>query len=269
MVLDIDKWLLYFARYYTDRTCQGYKCYIQVFDAWLTQEGASLTTQVIESYIDELIRVGTKKRTINVQLTVIKSYAKWYASHSNTENPARGIKMLRQDPPDQRVLTEEEYGKVLAIAEGQERDIVAFIGNTGLRVHEFNSLKWSSFTPDFKFLSVIGKKRKVRVVPLNATCQEILQRYKASGNGDGKLAFTRSSRWPVWNMCQRLAKKAGIPHFGPHALRHRFATALMREDISDYKISKVLGHSSPAITEQVYIHFRQQDISGITDCLPN
>jgi len=269
MVLDIDKWLLFCAREYTNRTCGGYRSYIKVFDAWLAKNGGELTTDAINSYIDGLLLTGTKKRTVNVQLTVIKSYCKWYARTFKKENPAQCIKMVKQDPPDQRIVTEEEYAKVLAVAEGQERDIVVFIGNTGLRVHEFNSLRWSNVNPDFKFLSVVGKKRKVRIVPLNPTCQEILRRYKASDTSDGKLPFTRSTRFQVWSMCQRLAKKAGIPHFGPHALRHRFATLLMRQDISDYKISRALGHASPAITEEVYIHFRQQDIYGITDCIPN
>lgn len=266
MVLQIDNWLAFCARYYTASTQVLYRAYIKEFDQFLANDGGVFTTKALDAYIDGKLRDGMKKRTINVRLTVIKSYAKWYASHFQVENPARPIKMLRQDPPNQRVLSEKEYVKVLAVAQGQDRDIIVFLGNTGLRLAEFISLKWSNIDPEFKFLSVVGKGIKPRVIPLNAACQEILRRLPSEVETP---IFVHGSRCRVQRLCKRLAKKAGIPKFGPHSLRHRFATELMRQGVSIYKISKILGHASIAITESVYIHFCQEDTFGITDCLSN
>lgn len=266
MGLQISNWLAFCARYYTARTQELYAAYIKEFDGYLANDGDIFTTQSLDAYIDGKLRDGMKKRSINVRLTVIKSYAKWYASHFHVENQAKPIKMLKQDPPNQRVLSEREYVKVLAIAQGQDRDIIVFLGNTGLRLAEFISLKWANIDPDLKFLSVVGKGNKIRVIPLNDVCREILRRLPQDVETP---IFAHGSRYRVQRLCKRLAKKAGIPRFGPHSLRHRFATELMRQGVSIYKISKILGHASIAITEQIYIHFCQEDTFGITDCLPN
>lgn len=55
--------------------------------------------------------------------------------------------------------------------------------------------------------------------------------------------------------------------FGSHAIRHFFATQLIRKGVSIYKVSKILGHSSVKITESCYIHLVPVDLLGITDVL--
>jgi integrase/recombinase XerD len=266
MSLHVSDWLAFCARHYTARTQELYAAYIKEFDQYLANDGGVFTTKALDAYIDEKLRGGMKKRSINVRLTVIKSYAKWDARTNHVDDPTDSVIHLRQDPPNQRVLSEREYQKVLAVAQGQDRDIIVFLGNTGLRLAEFISLKWANIDPDLKFLSVVGKGVKIRVIPLNDACREILHRQPQ----DIETAiFAHGSRYRVQRLCKRLAKKAGIPKFGPHSLRHRFATELMRQGVSIYKISKILGHASIAITEQVYIHFCQEDTFGITDCLPN
>jgi len=63
----------------------------------------------------------------------------------------------------------------------------------------------------------------------------------------------------LWRMCQRVARKAGVEGFGAHALRHRFATELLKKGVTLYKISKILGHASVKQTED-YLHLNRDDI---------
>jgi integrase len=56
-------------------------------------------------------------------------------------------------------------------------------------------------------------------------------------------------------------------NFGAHAVRHYFATQLIRKGVNIYKVSKILGHSSVQITESTYVHLMPVDLLGITDVL--
>jgi len=266
MDMQIDKWLAHCTRYCTKRTIDLYRSLLHQFETYLSNDGNQLTTEAIDVYIDDRLAAGWSKRYANCNLTAIKSYCRWRSERFKEANPAKTIRLLKEDPPKQRVLAEEEYQKVMAIAFGQERDIIAFLANTGLRVSEFNSLTWDQIDLNSRVLSVVGKGQKVRVIPLNQVCLDILSVYAKQGM-TGKLPFARKDRHSISLICGRLANRVGITHFSAHSLRHYFATRLMRKGVSLYKISKILGHSSVSTTEQIYVHFVHQDVLGVTDCL--
>lgn len=260
------KWFRHLSTYATTATVNLYRGRMQKFNEFLAQYDGPLNTDAIDEFLYYIRERGLSKRYVNVNLTAIKSYCKWRFRDNEKANPARSIKMWQEDPPNRRVLSEEEYRTALAVAQGIDRDIIVFLANTGLRVTEFCSLKWQDLAADMRYLTVVGKGNKMRVVPLNPQCRDILEKYRGS-NGDGRLPISRRSRHSVNRICEKLAKKAGIPKFGPHACRHFFATQLIRKGVSIYKVSKILGHASVKITEQVYLHLVPVDLLGETDVL--
>lgn len=167
-------------------------------------------------------------------------------------------------------MSEEEYHLCLKHTNGRDKDIIAFLGNTGLRREELRSLKWGAIDQQLKFIHIKGKGRKSRIVPLNSICKEILQRYKRLPD-DEYVQFCRKfyggegSSW----LCRKLAKKLNIPRFGCHAIRHRFATEMIRQGVNIYKLSKILGHSNITTTTAIYLHLAPVDLIGETDCLGN
>ena len=52
----------------------------------------------------------------------------------------------------------------------------------------------------------------------------------------------------VGDVVQRLAEQAGVPHVGPHRLRHALASEMLRAGASLVDISQVLRHSDLATT---------------------
>jgi len=54
--------------------------------------------------------------------------------------------------------------------------------------------------------------------------------------------------------------RAKVPPVTPHALRHTFGTRWLQAGGDIYKLSKILGHSSVAVTEQHYAHLLKEDL---------
>lgn len=218
---------------------------------------AHLTVEHVEHYLDVILKNHTA-RTANAHLTAIKSFCRWSAEHYDIPNAAAKIRMLTENPPRQRVITEEEYQAVLDVCEDGEADIIKLLANTGLRSSELLSLELSNISPDLKFLRIVGKGRKARTIPLNKTCRKILS---------NPINFSKN-RNSLYALCKKLSLLAKIPVAGPHSYRHFFATRLIQQGVSLTKVSKILGHADTRTTERIYCHLVAEiDLAGITEVL--
>jgi len=56
-----------------------------------------------------------------------------------------------------------------------------------------------------------------------------------------------------------VCKKAGLDDLHPHDLRHTFATRLIKNGVSIYNVSKLLGHASVTTSER-YAHLETGDL---------
>jgi integrase len=61
------------------------------------------------------------------------------------------------------------------------------------------------------------------------------------------------------NVMARACKAAGIPHFHPHDLRHRYASLKLREGVPVTELAAQLGHSKKSLTLDVYSHVMLAD----------
>jgi integrase len=58
----------------------------------------------------------------------------------------------------------------------------------------------------------------------------------------------------ISSVFQRIVRDAALPPLGIHGLRHTFATLGLENGADVLYVAKVLGHSSPAITQGIYQH---------------
>ena len=261
-------WLSYIKRL-KPRTRVHYKMVLERFTAFAPSYVHNLKTEHLDNYITHVLGKNTN-RTANAHLTALKSFCRWLAENHNIPNPCLKIKMLDEDPPKVRVLNEDEYQKVLAVCKPKESDVIRFLANTGLRSSEYQQLTWDNISPDRQFIKLmIVKGRRQRLIPLNKTCQTILDNDFRKPNST-TMNFIKSyeSRDSLYRLCKKLARHAGIPRFGPHALRHYFSTALYIKGVPVQFISQILGHADTRTTEKIYIHlWPPKDLLGVTDCL--
>ena len=209
----------------------------------------------IREYLYRKRDAGFKNRTLNAHLTAIKSFCRFFSDRYKISNPAGEVKMLEEDPPKARFLEPNEYEQLLDMAEPLARDRIIFLANTGLRASEFASLSPDSLSPQASAITITGKGRKRRTIPLNKSAKEVLPRL---------VTATPNAQWLQFS---RLAKRAKLKSFGPHSLRHFFATQLLLKGKPLILVSKLLGHKSTSTTERCYAHILASDLAGSTDVL--
>lgn len=250
----IKLWISSIERRCSRNTYELYKRVVWEFFQYAPANCEDLKLEHLEKYL--AARQNVKPATINCDIVVLKSFGRWLEDH-DLPNPAKKLRKLPQSTIPARCLSEQEYTAVLAVCRPNEKPIIEFLGNTGLRAREFLSLTHTSINGNFA--NVVGKAGKLRLVPLNSTARQAIETHL---NFSKKLTYKQ-----LHYLCQCLSRRVGIKHFSPHSLRHYFATQMMRKGVSIYRISKILGNS-PEITEKIYVHFLAQiDLDGATDVL--
>lgn len=232
-------------------TQQAYRVVLQAFLGVCPSKIRYIRSEHIERYLMSLKHANSTK---NLHLAAIRSFFQWVENNYDIRSPARRVEFLKTLPPKQRVLSEEEYHKLVVSNPTEVKNIILFLCHTGVRAGEFLSLSPANFTSDF--LYVTGKGNKERAIPLNPLVKSIWPH----------LHFSMSKK-KLWRICQKAAFNAKIKPFSAHSCRHYFATQLYKSGIRLSIVSKLLGHSSSSVTEKIYLHLKDADLLHTTDCL--
>lgn len=150
--------------------------------------------------------------------------------------------------------------------EGQRnKAIIEVLFSCGLRVSELTNLKISNLYKEERFVRVMGKGSKERLVPISHRALEELEYWFIDRNsmtikpGEEDYVFLNRrgahlTRTMVLIMIKNYAHGAGIEKvISPHTLRHSFATALLEGGADLRAIQAMLGHESIGTTE-IYTH---------------
>jgi integrase/recombinase XerC len=136
--------------------------------------------------------------------------------------------------------------------------LITLLYGTGLRISEALSLKRGD-APLGETLTVIGKGRKERSVPVLAAVREAVDAYvKLCPFAPAKSAPLFVSRRgnpmsprEAQALMQHLRGRLGLsPSATPHALRHSFATHLLRNGGDLRAVQELLGHASLSTTQK-------------------
>lgn len=189
---------------------------------------------------------------------------------------AKGWLLRRPPDPGRNVPTIEELSRLLLVPDVgtrvglRNRAILELLYGTGIRALECQTLDLDSLDLENFRLHVLGKGRRDRVLPLGATVRQSLRRYLAirdelGPSSDEKALFISSidgrrlSKVMLQLVVKNSAKAAGLGSFGPHTLRHAFATHLLEAGTDLAYIQALLGHENINSTE-IYTRVRPLEL---------
>lgn len=136
---------------------------------------------------------------------------------------------------------------------------------------------------DYRLLITEPKTaRSRRTVPLNPAVVAMLRRHRTAQKRDraragsdwvdSGLVFTNEFGGPVeprnlLRVIEVAAKAAGVQDIGVHTLRHSAAVAWLEAGVHIKAVADLLGHSSIAITGDVYGHTSEDTARAAVDGL--
>jgi integrase/recombinase XerC/integrase/recombinase XerD len=262
----------------TEKTVAGYRGYMSRFLAWLEKKGISTLIDLTTGHINEYqIYLITKKaecgkneritlRTVRTYMRHIRCFLAFcYTEGFIKEALHSRIKLPKVERPIIEILTEDELTSIFSCFGKHELDlrniaIIMLMLDCGLRLAEVAGIKHEDINFTKAYITVVGKGRKGRIIPLGVKVRRgllsyIHKRRRADAARDDEYLFLNRKREPITAagivlMIRRIKKEAGIPRLHAHLFRHTFATNFLVYGLGDvYELSRLLGHSELKTTD--------------------
>lgn len=190
-------------------------------------------------------------------------------------NPVRGLPLPRRERKLPRFPTPDECRLLLGAARTPvERAAIWLLVTTGLRRSELTGLDRADLAGEGTELRVTGKGNRQRAVPLPMECRDVLTDYLlVRGDEPGPLLLNRAGHrlgpTSIRRLFQRLVRRSGLEdrRFTLHAMRHSYATMLVKAGVDLATVRDLLGHSDLAVTS-VYAHSDLRSKHAAVEQLP-
>lgn len=203
-------------------------------------------------------------------------------------DPIAKARPKRVEKRDQQVMTDDQLRRVLTSAQEMGHPLAlafALYGSTALRRGEVIGLHWSDLDLERSVLTVVRQRTRNatqgvhqappktrsgrRSVAIPAQLIPLLRAHRVAQHEarlrarapwpDSPFVFLDAAGKPyapetVASSWRSLLRKLGVPHINLHGLRHSAATAMISDRESIKVVSELLGHSSVAVTLDIYSH---------------
>ena len=275
-------------------TCEAYARDLGQFCRFLGERGkvlASATEADVESHLRHLAESGLAPSTRSRHLSALRQFFKFAHAEGWTDgDPTHGIRNPRLGRSLPTVLSVREIDRMLAVSRSFGRDddsqarnacLMELMYATGARVSEVARLPANTVRGHPRFLMLVGKGNKERVVPISEPAREVIaiwlkardrieEARRLGGGQPSPFLFPSRgrtghlTRHRIYSLLKEMAAAAGVPadRVTPHGIRHAVATHLLENGADLRSIQSILGHADIATTE-IYTHVaanRLQDL---------
>ena len=248
-----------------------------------------ITSQVVRSWMAQLMEDDYSAASVHRKLSAVNALLRFLMKEGEiAANPARNIPKPKR-PSRLPVFVEERGAQALYhISDSEQflkpedaspfslkRDelIVTLLYETGIRQAELLGLRDADVDHSLKQIKVLGKRNKMRYVPLGEQMMKRMKEYTELRNRQfGQQAFEsllvsdqgkKVTKSLVYLKVKfYLSQVTTIQRKSPHVLRHTFATHMLNNGAELNVIKEILGHSSLAAT-QVYTHNSIEKLKSI------
>jgi integrase len=216
------------------------------------------------------LQVSTINSSLRVLRRVLRLAVEWGVLDATTK-----VKMLPGERHRERVVSQEEEARYLAVAPEPVGSIAAVLVDTGLRPEECFRLCWEAITwlngRHGTMLVTHGKTAAARrVLPMTPRVRNILEaRWEAAGkpvegwvwpaptrSGHIESCSLKKQHAKTFKTVEELAAMNNLKPVRPfvlYSLRHTFLTRLGESGCDVWTLARIAGHSSISISSR-YVH---------------
>lgn len=273
-------------RNYSIQTVISYSKDIEKFFKFLEKEDIAMEEVdqvVIRNFLTDELNDGLSKRSLKRELCALRHFYKFMVKRRYVkDNPFIFISSPKFEKKYPHFLYKDQVRQILDenkkrtdFLAPRDQAILSTLYYTGMRASELIELTLQSVDLPRRYVRVMGKGKKERIVPFSVECQKDLDTYikttrkelEAKNKEEKKLNVLFLNKYGekltirgLEFILDEIEKKTGtFVDLHPHVLRHSFATHLLENGADLRIIQELLGHES-LNTTQIYTHVTEESI---------
>lgn len=245
---------------YSHHTAMAYQNDLSQFARFMrTIEDSPRWSQVTKAHVDAFVATlheyGKANASIRRKVSAIRSFFDWCKAqgYGLEKNPARFVQMPKLGKHLPKVVEMDAIKKALQApsTDPTTRAQIALIVESGVRLGELLAMTWEDVDLKTGAVRIHGKGNKERVVYFSARTRQIL--HEMTGVKAGLVFPGTDARQTRYEIFMALRTWSNARQLSPHALRHTFATEMLRNGAKMETVRDLLGHESIKTTER-YAH---------------
>lgn len=230
---------------------------------------SQLNFQLVKEFLYEINTEDKSSSTIIRKVSALRSFFKFLIKRNKIKDSLYlKIQLPKREKSLPNVPTEEEVNLFIESLEEKNfltlrnKALIEIFYSSGLRVSEVANLTLEQINFFSKFIKVLGKGKKQRIVPFGEKAFLILKKYLEARENllkrlkkDNPFVFLnfkgeRLTERGIRFLLKKEGLRKNLPNLHPHLLRHSFATHLLNSGADLRSIQELLGHSSISTTER-------------------
>lgn len=266
-----------FQKRYSDHTSISYTNDLNGFFNYIELRFSNnvlsdIDVSIVRSWLTFLKESGMEPKSLNRKMSCLRSFFNFHIKNdtvkSNPLSQMASIKFKKRLP---QFIQETDINTLFTHIEFPDtwegkthKLILDLLYNTGMRQAELLSLKHEHIDFSNRYIKILGKGNKERLVPVSDILLGSISRYIQSKNSDlispnvifllvGKKGRPVYAKYLYLVVNAYLSAVTTVDKKSPHIMRHTFATHLMNHGAELVAIKELLGHNTLAAT-QVYLH---------------
>lgn len=247
----------------------------------------AITTAVVSDFALGLsVERGLSPKTVRDILTILSSIIKYAKKEIGVIMPDVEIIYPKSAKKEMRVLSRDEQEKLVDVLTNdmdRYKFGILLALTTGMRIGELCALRWENVSFDGGYIRVNSTMQRlkntdnptlnnystkliitdpksessVRIIPLTENVKRLCRKFYRENDAafvlTGEVDRYCEPRKMQYHFC-RIMSEVGLSDVNFHALRHTFATRCVEVGFEIKSLSEILGHSSPKITLERYVH---------------
>ena len=234
----------------------------EIVGRWGSRSVHDVTRRDVIELVSEIVDRGAPVAA-NKTLQMAKTFFTWCAGRAIIDrSPCEGVKQPTREVPRDRVLSDDELGRVIRAARqigGPYGGIVELLALTAQRREEVAQMTWDELDLEKQVWTIPGtrtKNGKPHIVHLS----DIVLRVIDARPKTGRYVFGTGDK-PLRNFVHakpKLDKKAGVSGWRVHDLRRTAISGMARLGVAPHVADKILNHTAGTISGVAAVYQRHE-----------